>query len=54
MSIVARKMLGSVDGVHSKNGVEEKVSIYEVPKVPTIIGMFSINYEMTTLKFVIM
>ena len=55
MSILARKMLAFVDGVHSKNRLEtppqrKKISIYEVTDMPTIIGKFSINYEITTPK----
>ena len=44
-----------MDGVHSKNRVEippqqKKSSIYEVTNMPTIIGEFSIIYEMGTPK----
>ena len=48
-----RKVLAFLDGVHPKNRVEIppqwKISIYEVKNMPTIIGEFPINYEMTTL-----
>ena len=59
MSVIARKMLAFVDGPHLKNRVEippqqKKVSIYEVTNTPTIISGFSINYETTTPKVVMM
>ena len=54
MSIVARKNIVFVDGVHFKNKIEippqQKISIYEVTNMPTIIGEFSIDYGMTTPK----
>ena len=48
-------MLAFVDEVHSKNwgrntSPMKNISLYEVTNMPTIIGEFSINYEMTTPK----
>ena len=48
-------MLPFVDGVHLKNWTTRsspmtKIRIYEVTNMPSIMGKFSINYEMTTPK----